>query len=1139
MNELSSIFYWLNSMQPITLLIFLSLLLVIFAVIMWILLERNSITFISKKMNDQSSILTSPIEKLDLKTSILWILASFCAGGFAIFFQSNTGTLYWYPQAAIGKAILLLFGWQVWPIILIAELPIAFLQYGNHLDQAIVISFCTVLEALLSYWLVRRTSCNLSLRSSRDIITILLFGITIPALIGTGLGSIGLAFIAGYLDQLRLQDFLTRWAGNAISTTNLLPAILICLIPKDSTKNSKEKSIIIEIAGVYLLAITLVFFTFQHYSPIGVELEHNLRYFCFIPVIWAATRFNRHLSSALLPFIGIFAIIFTSLFTPDYFSMLETLFFILVISFCGLFLIITYDTERTLRKSIQSMSATINAREERFRRLAENSSDIIFRSGPNGMEYISPACIPISGFTPEEYYADPNLIPSNVHPDDLQEMVAIDAELSKRKVRHELRIIHKDGHVVWTEQNLTPVLDASGNRIGVEGIVRDITKRKQAEEKLLESEERFQRALTNAPLPIMLHTEDGEVLFINKAWSDLSGYTLQDIPTTAEWAEKAYRERQLLNKMDHDHLEELEKPSFEGECYIKTKDGKRMVWDFNSARLGEMADGRQVIIITARDITERKHMEEMLQESELRYRRLVENSPYIVHSFSNKRGGIYYSAKVEEVLGYSSEELCANPSLWNNLIHPDDHTNTQQTFAAFTDGKSFDLEYRIKDKNGNIHWLRDRSIFRDWKDDEVIINSIASDSTELKNAEAAVAVYLIQMQLLGELTLSINVMDSQSEIIKTAVIKARKIFGTHQAAIVYSENSTDTQWVHEVSLSERYSRSTWMLLYQQFNSTGIFKNVLEKNETILTTRQGSEIDSEIFNIISSDQEKISINGWMGVPLIRGDGKNMGMFLVCDKMEGEFSQNDLAALIQLARVISNSIERVNLMEQVKGANERIRLLAKEIISAQESERRNLSRDLHDDAGQSLTALKISLQLILDDLPKRMEAIRIRVSETVQITDTMINKIRYLSHMLRPASLDTIGLNTSLEGMCIDFSKHTRINVQYQGTDVRGLDDAITISLYRFLQEALNNAAKHGKAKYIWVSLNRDSEQVNLTVKDDGIGFISKNIMEKQSKKGLGLVGTQERLELLKGKLIIESTEKIGTTLIAQIPLEDRR
>jgi signal transduction histidine kinase len=330
-----------------------------------------------------------------------------------------------------------------------------------------------------------------------------------------------------------------------------------------------------------------------------------------------------------------------------------------------------------------------------------------------------------------------------------------------------------------------------------------------------------------------------------------------------------------------------------------------------------------------------------------------------------------------------------------------------------------------------------------------------------------------------------------------------------------------------------------MLLYQQFNSTGIFKNVLEKNETILTTRQGSEIDSEIFNIISSDQEKISINGWMGVPLIRGDGKNMGMFLVCDKMEGEFSQNDLAALIQLARVISNSIERVNLMEQVKGANERIRLLAKEIISAQESERRNLSRDLHDDAGQSLTALKISLQLILDDLPKRMEAIRIRVSETVQITDTMINKIRYLSHMLRPASLDTIGLNTSLEGMCIDFSKHTRINVQYQGTDVRGLDDAITISLYRFLQEALNNAAKHGKAKYIWVSLNRDSEQVNLTVKDDGIGFISKNIMEKQSKKGLGLVGTQERLELLKGKLIIESTEKIGTTLIAQIPLEDRR
>jgi two-component system sensor histidine kinase DegS len=143
------------------------------------------------------------------------------------------------------------------------------------------------------------------------------------------------------------------------------------------------------------------------------------------------------------------------------------------------------------------------------------------------------------------------------------------------------------------------------------------------------------------------------------------------------------------------------------------------------------------------------------------------------------------------------------------------------------------------------------------------------------------------------------------------------------------------------------------------------------------------------------------------------------------------------------------------------------------------------------------------------------------------------------MLRPSSLDTIGLNTSLEGTCIEFSKHTRINVHYNGVDIQSLDDAITISLYRFLQEALNNAAKHGKAKNVWVSLTRDSEQVNLMVKDDGIGFILKNVTEKQNKKGLGLIGIRERIELLKGTLFIESKEYKGTTLIAQIPLENKR
>lgn len=148
-----------------------------------------------------------------------------------------------------------------------------------------------------------------------------------------------------------------------------------------------------------------------------------------------------------------------------------------------------YDVEQlllTVRRAVERHQAAEALRESegRFRRLAEHSPDIIFRSGPSGLEYISPACLPISGFTPEEYYTDPNLSPSRVHPGDQPKLADLDQRLDRGPTRCELRIMHKDGHVVWTEQNLVPVFDESGKRVAVEGIVRDITARKRIEERL-------------------------------------------------------------------------------------------------------------------------------------------------------------------------------------------------------------------------------------------------------------------------------------------------------------------------------------------------------------------------------------------------------------------------------------------------------------------------------------------------------------------------------------------------------------------------------------------------------------------------------------------------------------------------------
>ena len=123
------------------------------------------------------------------------------------------------------------------------------------------------------------------------------------------------------------------------------------------------------------------------------------------------------------------------------------------------------------------------------------------------------------------------------------------------------------------------------------------------------SEERFRRAIVNAPLPIMLHAENGEVLQINCAWTELSGYEYSEIPTIEDWTEKAYHSRQSLVQADLDRLHQLNARFYEGEYMIATASGENRIWEFYSAPLGQLSDGRSLVISTAIDLTARKQAE--------------------------------------------------------------------------------------------------------------------------------------------------------------------------------------------------------------------------------------------------------------------------------------------------------------------------------------------------------------------------------------------------------------------------------------------------------------------------------------------------------------------------------------------------
>jgi signal transduction histidine kinase len=262
------------------------------------------------------------------------------------------------------------------------------------------------------------------------------------------------------------------------------------------------------------------------------------------------------------------------------------------------------------------------------------------------------------------------------------------------------------------------------------------------------------------------------------------------------------------------------------------------------------------------------------------------------------------------------------------------------------------------------------------------------------------------------------------------------------------------------------------------------------------------------------------------------GETIGVMQVQSYRLDAYSQEDIELLSALANVAVIAIENARLFEQVRAGRERMRRLTQEIVSAQEEERRRLSRELHDEAGQALTALKISLDLIQSDLPVEDGSLRQRLGEAVALTETTMEQIRLLAYGLRPPALDAVGLSYTLEGLCRDFAERTQLSIDYDGAGLPVLPEAVNICLYRFLQEALTNVAKHANGNQVWVALRCDAETVSLSVEDNGQGF------DKLAKMpaGIGLLGMRERIELLGGQLEIESWPGQGTCLTARIPLQ---
>jgi PAS domain S-box-containing protein len=241
-------------------------------------------------------------------------------------------------------------------------------------------------------------------------------------------------------------------------------------------------------------------------------------------------------------------------------------------------------------------------------------------------------------------------------------------------------------------------------------------------------------------------------------------------------------------------------------------------------------------------------------------------------------------------------------------------------------------------------------------------------------------------------------------------------------------------------------------------------------------------------------------------------------------------DEQGSMLRIVGMIADITERKRAEEALTNARKRL-------VEAQEQERTRIARELHDDIGQRLALLTVELEQLQRNTPDLPARVRGRLDELRNEALEMGADIQTLSHELHSAKLEYLGIATVAKGFCREFAVKHRVEIDCQTSDLPGsLPPAISLCLFRVLQEALHNSLKHSGVGSFAVRLWATADEVHLTVSDSGAGFDSETARES---RGLGLISMEERLQLLNGTFAIESQPNRGTTIHARVPLRAER
>ena len=274
---------------------------------------------------------------------------------------------------------------------------------------------------------------------------------------------------------------------------------------------------------------------------------------------------------------------------------------------------------------------------------------------------------------------------------------------------------------------------------------------------------------------------------------------------------------------------------------------------------------------------------------------------------------------------------------------------------------------------------------------------------------------------------------------------------------------------------------------------------------------------------------------IAVPVAAGE-QILGVIFAAATQPDAFNRDDLTFLQTISDHVAVALTNARLLQELR-EKERVRgLLLTKVVTAQEEERRRISHELHDQIGQLLTALLIQLQLLERDLSE--PSLRERLKMLKQLAEEISSHLHHIAWELRPPALDELGLMAALEKVTEEWSRRFNIPCEFvaNGSINGEVQPEMAIGIFRIVQEALTNIAKHAKATHARVSVYQEDSELVVTVEDNGVGFkVSDILKHPDENKRLGLLGMMERAAMLSGTLTIDSKPGKGTKVQVRIPM----